>query len=877
MADQQQKLGIVVYVEDQASGKLTKVKAEVAGIGPAGAVAGRGLATGASSIEKSAGRIGGALSHAKGAIGGLLTGPLGILGLGAGLFSLGTFLDSGLHKASDFAVQIEKLTGLTGESAQSMGALLLLTDKYGISAERTGMIVGFAEKTLGMLNDRTGKAAQAEKSAALQTLEAEKLRLQAAGASTARVNKLISEQKALDALRIHSTGTITALATLEHQYGVSLHDSSGHVVNFSTELSRLSDYYTSNATASDKAALTAKLLGRGYADMIPILMLGSKGIRDQEQAYKDLGLQLGTNTQDTLKAYQSSIRQVGEAVNILQLQLGLALAPMITKAANAFSLFLEHGGAKQIVGVFEQGANFAEALGSAIGTYVIPAFGAIKAGWDSIPAPLRTMLLAGEIGGKAFKFLFGVDISPTHLAGDIAKGLAGGLERGFANALGKTAIGGLAQTLLGGVQKVWVVNPGFGAAGGAGNLAEGAVAAAAGSTIGLLAATIIPIVAGMALGYLISQDPQVTKVRTETQPIGGTVSAARGGLGLANLLNDPRRPGQSPIEDHFQGVIHGLGMVAGNLGSEERATNRLASALDHTASKFDKPAWLKHWEDTMGRTPKALAEAMHAAFLAARGGTATVRQVNLLGANAGRGSAVSTRNEIGALTTLAATTHDPALQAAITRALGELKASLPKHDQVAAAYAQAEKIVASSESTAEKLKDLGKIKADMAKVSPTVAAKVGELITAVRTHKTNITVAPSLKDYITAHVKVDAEWTVAGNTSRSSSYATSAASTDTRFAGYTRGLASGATGIARSPTAAIFGEAGAEGVAIIRNPRPFTGHEALGGGGAPITLHVNPVTNVHVSARDVDSAITRRNRYASGRLLQRLSYAPGTA
>ncbi len=46
MSDLSQKLGIVVYVEDQATGKLQRVKAEVQGLGPAASRAGAGVAAG---------------------------------------------------------------------------------------------------------------------------------------------------------------------------------------------------------------------------------------------------------------------------------------------------------------------------------------------------------------------------------------------------------------------------------------------------------------------------------------------------------------------------------------------------------------------------------------------------------------------------------------------------------------------------------------------------------------------------------------------------------------------------------------------------------------------------------------------------------------
>src|SRR5439155_3953711 len=156
----------------------------------------------------------------------------------------------------------------------------------------------------------------------------------------------------LNGLTDKSGVATSKLLDLQKQYGVVLTDSHGKAVNFSTELNHVADYYVSNASAADKAALAAQLFGRGYATMIPILQLGSVGIARAKQAIDDMGLSLGTDSKGALEAYKQSLRSLGEAVNVLQIQIGLALAPVVTDLANNISGFLEHGGAKQIVQFF---------------------------------------------------------------------------------------------------------------------------------------------------------------------------------------------------------------------------------------------------------------------------------------------------------------------------------------------------------------------------------------------------------------------------------------------------------------------------------------------------------------------------------------------
>src|SRR5438105_3458668 len=121
-----------LVLQDSFSGTAAKGQAALTGLERASAGPSRGfnLLQGSMSVAgKAASGFEGAMSHLGGRISGLLSGPLGIIGLGAGILSIGGAVETSLKKASDFALSLEKLTALTGESAQSMGELLLVTDK----------------------------------------------------------------------------------------------------------------------------------------------------------------------------------------------------------------------------------------------------------------------------------------------------------------------------------------------------------------------------------------------------------------------------------------------------------------------------------------------------------------------------------------------------------------------------------------------------------------------------------------------------------------------------------------------------------------------------------------------------------------------------
>src|SRR4029077_15436581 len=339
-----------LVLQDSFSGTATKGQAALTGLERAASRTGGGfniLQSGMGVARKAASGFEGAMSHLGGRISGLLSGPLGIIGLGAGILSIGGAVEASLKKASDFSLSLEKLTALTGESAQSMGELLLVTEKYGISNEQLGTIVGFTEKTLGKLTETTTKGAVSQKQLAaahdtvtkanerltvaelaLQGLEG-KAHVSASQLAAARFKvrdatvALSTAETDLAAKSTQFAVTSDKLSAIQKEFGVQLEDSKGHALSFSQVLNNVADYYNSSATASQKADLAARIFGRGYAAMIPILQLGSKGINDSKKAVEDLGLSLGTDTQGALEAYKTALRQVGEAIDVLQIGIGL--------------------------------------------------------------------------------------------------------------------------------------------------------------------------------------------------------------------------------------------------------------------------------------------------------------------------------------------------------------------------------------------------------------------------------------------------------------------------------------------------------------------------------------------------------------------------
>lgn len=525
-------------------GEVTNAQRALSAFGGVGGAASKGLGL----LERGAGGVGSAFTHLKGTVGGLIAGPLGFLGLGAGVLGLAGALKSGIDTANTMALSIEKLTGVTGLSAEKASALIAVFGKFGVDTAQTSQIAGFAEKTIGKLSETSAKAG---KSTALLTLEQEKLKIEVAGGSTKAVDALIKRQTALDASNAAAAGGITKLTALDKQYGISLIDAKGNAVDFETELLRVADYYNGNATAGQKAALAATLFGRGYATIIPILKLGSAGILEAEAAAKSLGLTLTETNVADLKAYQETMRNLGDAVGGLQLQLSLALVPAIKDVATAATGFIANNRAG-IVDFFKTLIVDARTAAGFLTGTVIPDLeslaGAATGFWNQIPGPLKDILIKGLIADRAMKFLFGFDPA-TAIGSIIAKQLLGGLASGIGAIFGKVAstVGGTAVSKLA-PQDVFVVNMPLGGIPGAGGAAGGGEAAAGGAA-GIGLGTVVGSAAAIAAAAVLILNANQGRTDLAGKAAAGDPVAIRtqNELGTRGMQNPTAGGGMGPV------------------------------------------------------------------------------------------------------------------------------------------------------------------------------------------------------------------------------------------------------------------------------------------------------------------------------------------
>ena len=317
----------------------------------------------ASKTGKAMSSVEGALTHAKGFFSGLLSGPLGLIGLGGAAFGAADLFKTAITNVSELGVQVEKLTTLTGLGVEPASALLAVFAKYGISADDTATALKKLDSSAFNLNDTTKKA-----------------------------------------------------AAFQAKYGVSLVDSQGHLKDTNTLLGIAANYLNSNASAAQKSSFETALFGKSWQTLIPLLSLGSAGLAAASQNAKDMGQTINDTTEQSLLQFHKSLQDLQQQASSLVLALGIDLVPVLTTLATETDKFVVNNG-PAIRQFFKDFVSGVEGLGRFIGGTLIPAFQAVgnvaKTAWNAIPAPLQGLLIQAIIGNKVIKTVFGIDIMGT--------------------------------------------------------------------------------------------------------------------------------------------------------------------------------------------------------------------------------------------------------------------------------------------------------------------------------------------------------------------------------------------------------------------------------------------------------------------------------
>lgn len=212
--------------------------------------------------------------------------------IAAGMAAAGAGLILYTKSAVDYTVQLTKSTkelsheaGLTAENAS---ALLYVTQRMGITAQQTTQFFGLFSKRIA----ETASAADYSK---------------------------------------------TALGAL----GVQVKDAQGYTRGFNDILLDTADVFASMPDGAQKTAQALEIFGRSGKDLLPVLNLGSQGIKDLEAQAEKLGLTLTTANVASVTKYIQATKNLTDAQNSLKIQIGQLTAPVLASLETRLTSVLQ--------------------------------------------------------------------------------------------------------------------------------------------------------------------------------------------------------------------------------------------------------------------------------------------------------------------------------------------------------------------------------------------------------------------------------------------------------------------------------------------------------------------------------------------------------
>jgi hypothetical protein len=830
-----------LLLKDQLSGGVATAESKLGGLnttvgktGAATSIASSGL----SKVESAAKKVGGAMSHAASQVSGLIS-NIGLFGGASAALAGAGFLEQGISLAEQDATALENLKAVSNDTTDQLSGLLAVTNKYGISASSLTGIVDKTEKNVGKLSMTTATATKTMASAALQSLQTQKLQLQEAGAKTTLIDKLISEQKARDALTTAQTAGVAPankLVELGKQYGVTLTDSKGKALGFTDLLLNVADAYSKNTDKAQAAALAAAVFTKGYAPLIPILELGRKGYEDATAQAAAFGLTISDKNVKDLAAFKSASEDAHQALSGLELQLGLAIMPDLSTAMEAFAATVKTN-LPEIESGFHDVLNFAEQVGGAITTVVIPAVQMIGGVWNGLPGPIRELLIGGFLANKAVKWTFGIDVAglATKALGSAVAGLIGNIFKNAATgemnvAAGVVNVGGAGALAAGGVGTAEGVAEGTAAGGILSMLKTGLVVGIAAASIAALAYETGQFMnqVGKSQGDLQKQ-VDTTKTQTASQAVAN-LSATVGALskmGTIDRIIALTAGGGQITQDFIQAAQNvgagASGMTAGQAQAAAGAVSQalkmakfenltaaigpLTDALTKLTAAENQPSKLSDYPQTAGPLMPTVP----------RGDYAVRPVTNTLSGQitGAMGGIVGTlqASQAGAMVAAFTSSTSPSLNS-MTAATNQLKVLQERY---------------------------------LAQGDTKLAAAIGADLTALGTRVDAVGTAIKLKQF----TAVDSGGT-GGNVGQDQYPTSPKPKPKAPDPSYEGPHASGILGMALGRTAlGIAGEAGNEAVAILRNPRPIQADTG------PSRVNVN----LTVSARQNQTANTFQTRW----------------
>lgn len=228
----------------------------------------------------------------------------------------------------------------------------------GVSLAGTTKALANLATAAGEVADQTGKAAE---KAGLSVEAFSKLAFAAEQSDVSQEQLITSFSRLNKQLSAAAGGNKTAVSLFK-QLGVAIKDSQGRLRPTEDIIHDIADAFARMPNGVKKSTLALQLFGKSGAALIPFLNEGKAGLLDLEKQAEQLGITLTEQQSKIGDALGDSLDKVSKAAAGIRLQLGLAFAPALTKAADTLT--------QRIIANRKQIVAFGEDLAKRVGPVV---------------------------------------------------------------------------------------------------------------------------------------------------------------------------------------------------------------------------------------------------------------------------------------------------------------------------------------------------------------------------------------------------------------------------------------------------------------------------------------------------------------------------
>lgn len=240
-------------------------------------------------------------------------------------------IDEAVKKSTDKLSAFERTTSKIGRSMTKAGTVML-----GASASVGGSILAVGKSTADYAGDMYDMA----RGAGIGVEAFQKLAY-AGRMSGVETEKLSASLVKFDRMVAEATGGNKTYMQTFKDLGIQIKDSAGNLRQPNEIFEDVAEIFHNTKDGAAKTALAVELFGKSGAELIPMLNDGKSGLQAFYAEAERMGLVLSAEAIGKGDAFSDQLEQIGQQVKGVKLQLGTALIPALSAAAEKIAAVID--------------------------------------------------------------------------------------------------------------------------------------------------------------------------------------------------------------------------------------------------------------------------------------------------------------------------------------------------------------------------------------------------------------------------------------------------------------------------------------------------------------------------------------------------------